>query len=482
MAAPRRIFISYRRGVTTDLAGRMYDRLESHFGAGSVFRDFDDIPAGQDFAQRIHEEIDASDVVVVVIGTDWISRGNLSSPQDWVRTEIESALVSDKPIIPVRAHGCDLPSAEDLPKGLRPLLFRNAIKVTSDEDFPLHMARLISAIEASIGAVAPPTPSRSSWAPRAALGAMGAAAIVGVASALTVSGKGAVSVQLLSTPPGADIVLDGRPLQTLQGEAMRTPATTRPLRSGTHHRLELSLAGYAPHASTFVVEEGASSRVSVTLEPLPGIVEVLVQGPLADRVRILAGDEEWGRGARVQRQLPGLSQVRVRGALPGARCRTEPEEVTVAPGETTNLEVRCSFGQRVRQAMPPPAPQRGRARTSEGPVLEAPPLVKSIDPTPRLRLSELEVSVKYIPRLKESKARHAQLVATLQRLGVRYEAKSVHSMPGPISNKIHHSEDFAETCRWLLKELAGVGNLECKQFAAPSGSRVARQLRITVGG
>ena len=41
-----RIFISYRRNDSATGAGRIYDRLEGHFGRGQVFRDVDTIRPG----------------------------------------------------------------------------------------------------------------------------------------------------------------------------------------------------------------------------------------------------------------------------------------------------------------------------------------------------------------------------------------------------------------------------------------------------
>jgi hypothetical protein len=40
------IFICYRRDDSGPAAGRIYDRLEAHFGRGRVFIDVDDIPLG----------------------------------------------------------------------------------------------------------------------------------------------------------------------------------------------------------------------------------------------------------------------------------------------------------------------------------------------------------------------------------------------------------------------------------------------------
>ena len=41
-----KIFISYRRDDSAAQAGRLYDRLEGHFGQGQVFMDVDAIKPG----------------------------------------------------------------------------------------------------------------------------------------------------------------------------------------------------------------------------------------------------------------------------------------------------------------------------------------------------------------------------------------------------------------------------------------------------
>ena len=59
--------------------------------------DIDSIPAGVDFEQHIREEIKICDVVLVLIGDDWLSAtddgGNrrIDDPDDFVRLEIETA-------------------------------------------------------------------------------------------------------------------------------------------------------------------------------------------------------------------------------------------------------------------------------------------------------------------------------------------------------------------------------------------------------
>jgi hypothetical protein len=48
-----KIVISYRRSDSDAIAGRIRDRLASHFGEESLFMDIDNIPFGTDFREHI---------------------------------------------------------------------------------------------------------------------------------------------------------------------------------------------------------------------------------------------------------------------------------------------------------------------------------------------------------------------------------------------------------------------------------------------
>jgi hypothetical protein len=52
-----KIFISYRRNDSASNAGRIYDRLEGHFGQGQVFMDVDTIRPGVDFVEVVQEAV-----------------------------------------------------------------------------------------------------------------------------------------------------------------------------------------------------------------------------------------------------------------------------------------------------------------------------------------------------------------------------------------------------------------------------------------
>src|SRR5262249_4945554 len=128
------IFISYRREDTLDVCGRIYDRLEAHFGTQQVLMDVDSIPAGADFRDYLTQFINQSDVVLAVIGPRWEgplgdSRRRVDDPNDFVRIEIEQAIARGIPIIPLLVQGATMPSASSLAPSLVPLAYRNAIIV-----------------------------------------------------------------------------------------------------------------------------------------------------------------------------------------------------------------------------------------------------------------------------------------------------------------------------------------------------------------
>ncbi len=104
------IMVSYRR-VDQDIAGRIADYLVGKYGEKSVFLDVNSIRTGANFVDRITKAIIASNVVVAVIGPQWIGTAKdgkssrLADPADSVRFEIETALKHNKPILPLLVNG-----------------------------------------------------------------------------------------------------------------------------------------------------------------------------------------------------------------------------------------------------------------------------------------------------------------------------------------------------------------------------------------
>lgn len=151
------IFISYRREDSIAQAGRLYDRLHAHFGSEKVFMDIDTIEPGEDFVEVIEQTLASCNVVLVIIGRQWLApadtsgRRRLENSKDFLRLEITGALNRNIPIIPVLVSGAEMPNEYDLPDDLRPLARRQALKVP-DVGFHSAVDRLILAIEKNMKA------------------------------------------------------------------------------------------------------------------------------------------------------------------------------------------------------------------------------------------------------------------------------------------------------------------------------------------
>ncbi len=148
-----KIFISYRRDDSAAHSGRIYDRLEGHFGQGQVFMDVDAIRPGLDFVEVVQEAVGSCDALIAVIGGEWLGvsdergRRRLENPEDLVRLEIATALSRNIRVIPVLVQGARMPVATDLPEGLEVLARRNSVEV-SDNRFRSDIEQLIGALEA----------------------------------------------------------------------------------------------------------------------------------------------------------------------------------------------------------------------------------------------------------------------------------------------------------------------------------------------
>jgi hypothetical protein len=147
------IFVSYRREDASGHAGRLYDQLIAHFGDQAVFKDIETLAPGTDFVEHIESAIAQSDVVLAVVGRDWLTivdpatgARRLDDPDDFVRLELSAALRSDARVIPILVRGAAMPAARDLPEDLRPLARRNALEL-SDQQWQRGIAALVETIE-----------------------------------------------------------------------------------------------------------------------------------------------------------------------------------------------------------------------------------------------------------------------------------------------------------------------------------------------
>jgi len=149
------VFISYRRADSGGYAGRIFDRLCEEFGPDRVFRDVDDIPGGTRFRDAIVDQLSTCKVVLVIIGPEWVDtrdengRRRLENADDWVRTEVATALGHPHAcVIPVTVGGASLPAAKDLPADLQGLVQLQLRDLrdgdTWDDDLHLLVRRVAS--------------------------------------------------------------------------------------------------------------------------------------------------------------------------------------------------------------------------------------------------------------------------------------------------------------------------------------------------
>jgi hypothetical protein len=145
------IFISYRREESRWSARIVRDRLCREFDPKQVFMDIDAIPLGEDFVELIENKVAECDVLIAVIGRNWLSckdeRGKrrLDNPLDFVRTEIASALKRRVRVIPILVDGAIMPLSQNLPDDLKPQARRNAL-IIGETSFDSDCERLAEAI------------------------------------------------------------------------------------------------------------------------------------------------------------------------------------------------------------------------------------------------------------------------------------------------------------------------------------------------
>ena len=130
-----KIFISYRRDDSAGYAGRVMDRLVREFGGDLLFMDVDTIPLGANFVKVLREAVAKCDVLLAVIGRNWIDvtddDGNrkLDNPEDPVRIEVGVALKRDIPVVPILLDGAKIPKVTRLPGDLKELAARHGLDV-----------------------------------------------------------------------------------------------------------------------------------------------------------------------------------------------------------------------------------------------------------------------------------------------------------------------------------------------------------------
>jgi TIR domain/Domain of unknown function (DUF4190)/Tetratricopeptide repeat len=178
-----RIFISYRRQETAWPARQLYDVLVEHFPAEQVFKDVDNIEPGEDFVERITAAVGLCDVLLVLIGPQWLTmtdedgQRRLDNSEDYVRLEIETALTRKIRVIPILVDDARIPRVNELPATLAPLVRRNAVEINP---ITFDTKRLIATVQKTLtelkvsdatkGSAAPTSTARPGGSPEQVAG------------------------------------------------------------------------------------------------------------------------------------------------------------------------------------------------------------------------------------------------------------------------------------------------------------------------
>lgn len=150
-----KIFISYRRDDSQYVTDTIYEHMARHFGDDNVFLDVGSIPMGVDFRTYLNQQVQAHDVVLVIIGPDWgrIMQERANQANDFVRIEIEGALKMNKLIIPVLVKNATMPDFSQLPESIQELQWRNSARVRRQPDLVNDCNRLADGILQGIQAL-----------------------------------------------------------------------------------------------------------------------------------------------------------------------------------------------------------------------------------------------------------------------------------------------------------------------------------------
>ena len=138
MASPPKIFICYRRTDSAPYAGRIAEALVERYGKDNVYFDVKDVGVGEDFDSSIMEAARACDVMLVIIGRQWLESHDFAFGYryqpggDSVLRQIAGALKAKKAVVPVLVNSASFPNAKNLPKGVVAITERQALILNNE--------------------------------------------------------------------------------------------------------------------------------------------------------------------------------------------------------------------------------------------------------------------------------------------------------------------------------------------------------------
>ena len=124
--------------------------------------DVNSLRPGEPFKDVIEATITSIDVVLALIGHDWLTvtdaagERRLENPGDFVRLELATAFRFDRVVIPVLLEDASMPASGELPEPLVALAQRHAITI-GDTGWDGDVERLVRRLEEVVDTI-PPCP------------------------------------------------------------------------------------------------------------------------------------------------------------------------------------------------------------------------------------------------------------------------------------------------------------------------------------
>ncbi len=136
-----RVFVSYRRADGQYGVGWLAERLRSLDSITGVETAFHDsaLRAGDDFPDALDREIAGSDLVIVVIGPEWLGDSGLGpsriqDPDDWVVREIATAFRQGTRVMPILLGGAEHPFASQVHESIAEIARLHALPFSDGRD------------------------------------------------------------------------------------------------------------------------------------------------------------------------------------------------------------------------------------------------------------------------------------------------------------------------------------------------------------
>jgi hypothetical protein len=202
------VFVNYRKGDGEWAAKLITQELSAQLGPDQVFFASRSILPGADFVRDIEHRVAGSDILLAVIGAQWLEatdrsgKRKLDSPEDWVRREIRAAFEHKVRVIPVLLDGVAAPLLGDLPQDIAALARRQHLRL--DYRGKQDLAALVEEVSRLL-----PSRPGERWRVRVrdASGAvLGAGVLLGGEYVLTCAHVGTAGAQVVVDLPGLGTV------------------------------------------------------------------------------------------------------------------------------------------------------------------------------------------------------------------------------------------------------------------------------------